>query len=73
MQKRDGTNLVGRVKRSPLVQRALYRPLTTDKPTMTTEERAAVQVALADEVAQIDRVYGLGLARRWGWPSPSGS
>lgn len=67
VRERDGANLVGRVKRSPLVQRALYRPLTTDKPTMTTEERSAVQVALADEVAQVDRVYGLGLARRWGW------
>jgi hypothetical protein len=68
VRERDGANLVGRVKRSPLVQRALYRPLTTDKPTMTTDERTAVQVALADEVAQLDRVYGLGLARRWGWP-----
>jgi hypothetical protein len=73
VRERDGANLVGRVKRSTLVQRALYRPLTTDKPTMTTEERSAVQVALADEVAQVDLVYGLGLARRWGWPSISGS
>jgi Sulfotransferase domain. len=68
VRERDGANLVGRVKRSPLVQRALYRPLTTDKPTMSGEERSAVQVALADEVAQLDRVYGLDLARRWGWP-----
>jgi hypothetical protein len=73
VRERDGANLVGRVKRSTLVQRALYRPLTTDKPTMTTEERSAVHVALADEVAQVDLVYGLGLARRWGWPSISGS
>jgi Sulfotransferase family len=68
VRERDGANVVGRVKRSPLVQRALYRPLTTDKPTMTAEERSAVQVALAGEVAELDRVYGLGLARRWGWP-----
>jgi len=69
VRERDGANLVGWVKRSPLVQRALYRPLTTDKPTMTAEERSAVQVALADEVAELDRVYGLDLARRWGWPA----
>ena len=68
VREHDGATVVGRVKRSPLVQRALYRPLTTDKPTMTTEERSAVQVALAEEVAQIDRVYGLDLAQRWGWP-----
>jgi hypothetical protein len=68
VREHDGATVVGRVKRSPLVQRALYRPLTTDKPTMTAEERSAVQVALAEEVAQIDRVYGLDLARRWGWP-----
>jgi hypothetical protein len=70
VREHDGATVVGRVKRSPLVQRALYRPLTTDKPTMTAEERSAVQVALAEEVAQIDRVYGLDLARRWGWPDP---
>jgi hypothetical protein len=68
VREHDGATVVGRVKRSPFVQRALYRPLTTDKPTMTVEERSAVQVALAEEVAQIDRVYGLDLARRWGWP-----
>jgi hypothetical protein len=68
VREHDGATVVGRVKRSPLVQRTLYRPLTTDKPTMTAEERSAVQVALAEEVAQIDRVYGLDLARRWGWP-----
>jgi len=68
VREHDGATVVGRVKRSPLVQRALYRPLTTDKPTMTAEERSAVQVALAEEVAQIDRVYGLDLAQRWGWP-----
>jgi hypothetical protein len=68
VREHDGATVVGRVKRSPLVQRALYRPLTTDKPALTDQERFAVQVALADEVAEVDRVYGLDLARRWGWP-----
>ena len=36
---------------------------------MTAEERSAVQVALAEEVAQIDRVYGLDLAQRWVGPT----
>ena len=62
-----GANLIGRVKRSPLVQRALYRPLGEDRPTMTADERDAVHRALAGEVAELDRRFGLDLARRWGW------
>ncbi len=67
----DGANLVGRVKRSPTVQRVLYRPLASDKPIMTTEERAAVHHALAGEVAELDELFGLGLRARWGWPAPA--
>lgn len=74
IREHDGANLVGRVKRSPLVQRVLYRTLADDKPVMTSDERAAVQDRLADEVAELDRVYGLDLAARWGWaPQGSGS
>ncbi len=63
----DGANLVGRVKRSGLVQRTLYVPLGGDRPQMTDEDRLAVQVELADEVSLVDEWYGLGLAARWGW------
>ncbi|WP_165865568.1 sulfotransferase domain-containing protein [Vallicoccus soli] len=65
----DGANLVGRVKRSPLVQRALYAPLADGKPVMSDEERAAVHDALAGEVALVDELTGLGLRGRWGWPA----
>jgi len=71
-EKLDGANLIGRVKRSRLVQRMLYVPLGDDKPTMTDEERTAVHVALADEIEALDRVYGLDLAQRWSW-NQSGS
>lgn len=67
VREHDGANLVGRVKRSPLVQRVLYRELADDKPVISDEERAAVQEALADEVAWLDAELGLGLAARWGW------
>lgn len=67
LRERDGGNLVGRVKRIPLVQRALYKPLADDKPRMTADERAAVVTALADEVRALDEMYGLALGRRWGW------
>jgi len=69
VRERDGANMVGRVKRSPLVQRALYRQWTSDKPTMTDDERAAVHDALLPEVVELDRQYGLDLVRRWGWPA----
>lgn len=67
VRERDGANLVGRVKRSPLVQKALYRTLTDDKPVMSSEERLTVQRLLADEIASLDRDFGLSLAKRWGW------
>jgi len=66
-----GANLIGRVKRSPLVQRALYRPLAGDRPVMTADERAQVHEALGADVAELDRVFALGLAQRWGW-EPAG-
>lgn len=67
LRERDGGNFVGRVKRMPLVQRALYKPLADDKPAMTAEERSAVVTALADEVRSLDETYGLEVGRRWGW------
>ena len=70
---RDGANLVGRVKRSPLVQRVLYRALPDDQPRITAEERAAVHAALAPEVAELDRMFGLDLGKRWGWKAPGPS
>ncbi len=63
----DGANVVGRVKRSARVQKLLYVPLGDDRPTMTDADRAAVHQALADEVAQLDAEFGLGLGQRWGW------
>ncbi len=63
----DGANLVGRIKRSALVQRSLYVPLGNDRPEMTPEERAAVQGALGEEVRRLDEWFGLDLATRWCW------
>jgi hypothetical protein len=67
LREHDGGTLVGRVKRVPLVQRALYKPLADDKPRMTRQEREVVVEALADEVRLLDEVYHLDLAGRWGW------
>jgi Sulfotransferase family len=67
LRERDRGQLVGRVKRVPLVQRALYQPLADDRPRLTDEGRAVVHAALADEVLRLDEAYGLDLAHRWGW------
>ncbi len=64
----DGANVIGRVKRSAMVQRLLYVPLRDGRPELSEAERAAVHEALAPEVAELDRLYGLDLAARWGWP-----
>jgi Sulfotransferase family len=71
VRERNGANVVGRVKRSPVVQHALYRALGSERPTMTADERAAVHHALAPEVEQLDAEFGLDLAQRWGWPLPA--
>ena len=63
----NGANLIGRVKRSPLVQRVLYRPLADGRPQLSDDDRAQVHRALAGEVAELDRLFGLDLATRWGW------
>jgi hypothetical protein len=69
LRQRDHGELVGRVKNVPLVQRLLYEPLADDRPRLTDDGRVAVQEALGDEVARLDEAYGLGLCRRWGWPT----
>lgn len=69
VREHDGANVVGRVKRSRAVQRALYRPLPHDKAVMTAKEREAVHDALGTEVARLDECFGLNLTGRWAWPT----
>lgn len=68
IRERDGAALVGRVKRSPLVHRVLYR--TIDRAEVRPDEASVrfIQEQLADEVDRLDDIYGLGLRARWGWP-----
>lgn len=67
VREHDGANLVGRVKRSPVVQKTLYRTLQDDKPVLSANERAAVMAQLWPEVQRLDETYGLHLAKRWAW------
>ncbi len=59
--------LIGRIKRSPVVQAALYQALGDDKPTMLDEDAHYVRERLVDDIVQIEEIFGLQLRRRWGW------
>ncbi len=67
VREHDGARLVGRVKRSPLVQRALYRPLDRQTVRPDAADVRAVRSALAPEVDSLERTFGLHLHEAWGW------
>ncbi|HWC35203.1 MAG TPA: sulfotransferase [Mycobacteriales bacterium] len=62
--------LIGVVKRSPLVQRALYRPMGDERPSPSQAAVLHLHAALGDDLAQLDAALGLDLAGRWHWPAP---
>lgn len=63
----DGAEIVGLVKRAPLVQRVLYRPLE-EKPQMEPADAAYIYSQLEGELAQVERTFGVDLRHRWRWP-----
>ncbi len=67
VRERDGALLVGRVKRSPLVQRALYRPIDRGTVRPDPDDVVVVRSALAPEVAALEHTFGLPLREAWGW------
>lgn len=67
LREHDGARLVGRVKRSPFVHRALYRPIDRASLRPTAAEVAVVREELAGEVDRLEDLFGLGLRAAWGW------
>lgn len=63
----DGADLVGKLKRSGLVQRMLYQTLGDDKPAVSAEDAAFVREQLDDEITGVEKEFGIPLRRRWGW------
>jgi hypothetical protein len=55
------------VKRSALVQRALYRPLDRQAARPAPDDVLTVKAALVDEVDALERRFGLRLREAWGW------
>lgn len=68
VREHDGARVVGRVKRSPWVQRLLYRPLDTS--TIRPDEQSVdhIRAALDDEITGLETRYHLDVRTRWGWP-----
>lgn len=67
VRRHDGARIVGRVKRSPLTQRMLYKPLGDEVPTVDAEDAAYLRERLAGEVSGVEDDYGVRLISRWGW------
>ncbi|MEO7060125.1 MAG: sulfotransferase [Lapillicoccus sp.] len=63
----DGANVVARVKRSPLVQRVLYRPLGDERPEVSDEDADYIRGQLESDIRLVEDDYGLDLRMRWGW------
>jgi hypothetical protein len=67
VREHDGARLVGTVKRSPVVQRALYRPIDREAVRPAPDDVITVRTALAPEIDALDRTLGLRLREAWGW------
>jgi hypothetical protein len=67
-RERNGAELVGRVKRAPLLQKVLYQPLK-EKPRIDPADAAFIKDALDSEMAMVETCFGVDLRRRWGWES----
>ena len=67
VRERDGARLVGRIKRSPVVQRALYRPIDRQAVRPDPGDVVTVRKALDGEVVALERMFGLQLRESWGW------
>jgi Sulfotransferase family len=67
VRRRDGARLVGRVKRSAVVQRLLYRPLGDDRPTPSRVDVDALREELLPQVLGVEQEFDVPLLDRWGW------
>jgi hypothetical protein len=67
VREHDGAQVVGSVKRSPLVQRLLYRPLDRQAVRPEIDDVRTVRSALAPEVDAVESTFGLRLHEAWGW------
>jgi hypothetical protein len=67
-RRHDGAHLVGRIKRSALVEHVLYRELGDTRPTMSPDEVCYVRERLKGEIIGVEKEFDISLRQRWGWP-----
>ncbi|MDN5767054.1 MAG: sulfotransferase [Humibacillus sp.] len=67
VRQHDGAKIVGRVKRSALVQSTLYRQLGDDRPQISPEDLAWVRSELDGEVSELEQQFGVPVRARWNW------
>jgi hypothetical protein len=61
-------NLLGRIKSSSLVRRALYKPYDPrEKPSANPETMAQLRQRFAEDVRNLDHELVTGIAERWGY------
>jgi len=65
---RGSTTLIGHVKRSKVVQQALYAPLK-QRPEPSEEDVAYMRERLLPDVVRLEEIVGLDLLKRWKWRS----
>ena len=72
MVKRLGLRrLRSRVKRSAKVRKALYRPYADDRPTPDPDTVRRLRAGFTDEVADLDKLLGVGISSRWDYEVPT--
>jgi Sulfotransferase domain len=59
--------VIATLKRSPMIERALYRPVDRSAERPDPADVDYIKAALLPEVESLDRDFGLGLKSRWGW------
>ena len=67
VREHDGATLVGKVKRSSVIQRTLYRPIDRDAVRPAPDDVITVRNALGSEIDSLESTFGLELRETWGW------
>jgi hypothetical protein len=62
----NGASLVGHVKRSRLVQGALYRPLE-NRPSLSDADAEILRTRLEPEMRALEQEFGVPVRQRWNW------
>jgi hypothetical protein len=62
----NGAELVGRVKRAPVVAKLLYRPLK-EKPRVESDDADFIRSSLETEMKKVESRFGLDVRGLWGW------